>query len=400
VLICQRSFNAALVLGFEVSGFSAHICLHWRDDSRVKGDWQAGERGHAAAQRGMIKKRFKTMPSGTSADDLIKKAAAHNYKVKKRWLTDWHQSDLLPRPQHHFLEGVRGSVSLYPDGTFEQLLALCEIRAQVSHNLKRVGWLLWHQGFQVGTQYWRDPIDNALTGMQDIFSKITAKKDNKKKLWGTLSRFGEKLFKLSQTKRLINPASAFIRRQTGKNDFHFLISRIFEVCTGQFETSNKIELRDPAEAKRQREIFARVLGTQYPKSKRLKEPPKLATRVEANEFETMLQKLSPKLSEILNASKTFTISDQELIVIRYELKIIMSYFLKTTQIDMDKFGHIAKSGEIITTLARSLSTEKHAQLMILWSAARRIPSVKKGTMRILKLGYASKRAQYEGTVSH
>lgn len=85
---------------------------------------------------------------GITSDGLLGLTRAHGYEVNKRQLADWHRYGLLPEPERRFLGRGRGSESVYPMGTDEQLLALLEIHSG-EKRLDHVAWQLWWRGFPV-----------------------------------------------------------------------------------------------------------------------------------------------------------------------------------------------------------------------------------------------------------
>lgn len=85
---------------------------------------------------------------GISQDDLLHHAAEHGFSVTKRQLVRWHQGGLLPRPMQRSMGRGKGTRTVYPPGTAEQLVALCQIQAR-TRSRDRVGFLLWWRGYDV-----------------------------------------------------------------------------------------------------------------------------------------------------------------------------------------------------------------------------------------------------------
>jgi hypothetical protein len=68
--------------------------------------------------------------------------------VSPTQLVRWHRAGLLPRPRQLPLKGTRGTCSLYPSGTSEQLLLLCEFRT-TERRFSHLAWQLWLVGYPV-----------------------------------------------------------------------------------------------------------------------------------------------------------------------------------------------------------------------------------------------------------
>jgi hypothetical protein len=63
-------------------------------------------------------------------------------------LVRWHRAGLLPRPRQLPLKGARGTCSLYPSGTGEQLILLCAFRT-AERRFAHLAWQLWLAGYPV-----------------------------------------------------------------------------------------------------------------------------------------------------------------------------------------------------------------------------------------------------------
>lgn len=85
---------------------------------------------------------------GISQGDLLHYGAEHGFSVTKRQLVRWHQGGLLPRPMQRPMGRGKGTRTVYPPGTAEQLVALCEIQT-TTRSLDRVGFMLWWRGYEV-----------------------------------------------------------------------------------------------------------------------------------------------------------------------------------------------------------------------------------------------------------
>jgi len=83
-----------------------------------------------------------------TSESLLTLAQQHGYIISPTQLVRWHRAGLLPRPRQQPLKTARGTRSLYPRGTGEQLLLLCRLRT-TERRLTHLAWQLWLAGYPV-----------------------------------------------------------------------------------------------------------------------------------------------------------------------------------------------------------------------------------------------------------
>jgi hypothetical protein len=81
-------------------------------------------------------------------DQVIADAARAGHAITADQLARWHRAGLLPRPRQLSLGRGRGTISVYPAGTGEQVVALCQFKDE-DRRLDRVACRLWWEGFPV-----------------------------------------------------------------------------------------------------------------------------------------------------------------------------------------------------------------------------------------------------------
>src|SRR5262245_23849578 len=102
-----------------------------------------------------------TASPAESNDALIAIAKAHGYTVSKRQLAEWHRAGLLPEPEQIYGERL-GSGVVYPPGTEERLLALCEARKRHPRSMEDTAWSMWWQGLDVPMHFVRDLLNRVV----------------------------------------------------------------------------------------------------------------------------------------------------------------------------------------------------------------------------------------------
>src|SRR4051812_16021970 len=84
----------------------------------------------------------------SSEEQLLAAAARAGHPVSPAQLKRWRLNDLILRPEQIWTPGHRGSVSLYPPRTLEQLCALEELHRDIKA-LPDLGFELWWREFPV-----------------------------------------------------------------------------------------------------------------------------------------------------------------------------------------------------------------------------------------------------------
>lgn len=106
-----------------------------------------------------------------SAGDVLAAARNGGFEITDWQLGRWHRADLLPEPIQEHVLGSAGSKTIYPKGTTNQLLAICQIIQVFPHSLQRCGETLWWRGFPVGKQYWRNVLEERAVWYDEYLSK-------------------------------------------------------------------------------------------------------------------------------------------------------------------------------------------------------------------------------------
>lgn len=98
--------------------------------------------------------------------ELIAEANEHGFRVTKNQLARWHRSGLLPAPYQRHLGRGKGTASVYPVVTRDQLLQLLRAR-QTERRLRYIGWRLWWDGYAVNPALVRGVLDEVVLEFED-----------------------------------------------------------------------------------------------------------------------------------------------------------------------------------------------------------------------------------------
>lgn len=92
-----------------------------------------------------------------STATLVALASDQGFTVTPEQVARWHRDGLLPTPRQHSLGRGRGTESLYPSGTDNQLIALLRIHRK-KRRLATVAWMLWWEKFPVSEALVRETL--------------------------------------------------------------------------------------------------------------------------------------------------------------------------------------------------------------------------------------------------
>jgi len=104
--------------------------------------------------------------------ELIELANTNGYEVSAAQLQRWRQRGLLPRPQQEHLGKGRGTRTVYPEGTGQQLLALCAIHlGEGVRRLEWVAWRLWWPGGEISMEPVRALLAREAVGLDRMWPR-------------------------------------------------------------------------------------------------------------------------------------------------------------------------------------------------------------------------------------
>jgi hypothetical protein len=171
-----------------------------------------------------------------SSQHLLSLAHEQGYEVSTAQLARWHRAGLLPRPRQQALGRARGTQTLYPPGTGEQLLFLCASRLH-QHSLTLLAWRLWWAGYPVSLAVIRQRLQRAAARLSHYVQLFLAMKSSAPTVETTAQEVSERMLddieRLSRV-RLKSKLLHRIRKRVGKDYFPTFLRVLLDIASGTF----------------------------------------------------------------------------------------------------------------------------------------------------------------------
>jgi len=186
--------------------------------------------------------------------ELLLRAQQQGYALSAYQLVRWHRAGLLPRPGQYPLKGARGTCSLYPPGTGEQILLLCSLRVR-ERRLAHLAWQIWLAGYRVEDRLIRPQLRQAATRISNWMQWLA---DFKQALSGhdveqaldRIERYAEGPLRSHPLRR--------IRKRIGRAHFSTFLARLLDLTME--DEGEGASLADDYERQLDLRILARGLG--------------------------------------------------------------------------------------------------------------------------------------------
>ncbi len=160
-----------------------------------------------------------------TGEALVALARQHGYAISQTQLARWHRAGLLPRPRQLPRRVTRGTYSCYPNGTGEQLLELCSLRA-TERRLSHLAWRLWLVGYPVARSIIRAQLALATQRMGRWlawFKQATQTPDTDGELLDLLEHYAQANVPFSPLRRL--------RKRIGREHLPTFFRMLIELAT-------------------------------------------------------------------------------------------------------------------------------------------------------------------------
>ncbi len=186
--------------------------------------------------------------------EVLLRARQQGYMLSPYQLVRWHRAGLLPRPQQYPLKSARGTYSLYPPGTSEQVLLLCSLRKH-ERRLSHLAWQMWLAGYRVEDRLIRVQLQQAamrlsLWMQQLVDIKQSLARHDDEQVLEQIERFAEGPLRLQALRRL--------RKRIGREHFSTFLLCLLDLT--REEDGERDSLADEQERQFDRRILARGLG--------------------------------------------------------------------------------------------------------------------------------------------
>jgi hypothetical protein len=319
------------------------------------------------------------LPGGETADALIQMAKAHGYTVSKRQLAEWHRAGYLPSPKiYPRPRGTgRGTISVYPPGTGEQLLAYCAAH-QKARRLSEAAWTLWWDGGgDPGLPVRAFLAQIAMTWAARKVIVLGAESSKPSSSPELLEEAPDPLMDhidAAQVARKLPPLAAQARKRLRNGRFSTFMRILLDVATGELQGYD-FDYAQQRESEDRPTIDSGLgLGTPRQSSSRTTQPSTNHTPSALSieiESEAALTELMDVLDEPAIEHEAETATDTELLQTRDEVRTVLGFAASFGPI-MEQIAGRGKFG--FAALAEAGPTMRPAEqgmLMLLWRVLRR-----------------------------
>ncbi|MGO9330535.1 MAG: hypothetical protein ACLQJ0_20795 [Steroidobacteraceae bacterium] len=305
----------------------------------------------------------------------MRTAEAAGLRISRATVARRHRLGLIQSPQRHFWGRGLGSESIYPWGTAAQLVASELLVKKFGTDYQRIGWLLWIEGFPVGPQYWREPLERACIAFNDAVKRFSDRSQGGEPLLSDMAMDAIEAVIKSRNKL---STTGLLRRTLHQAGFETLLRALTEVAIGTYIPSH-LQLEPDTQ---QAFAMGRALGTRSAKNKRKHTALPEFGRIEFREFEDMLKHVGNKISKI-KSNQLAVISENEIIEARSELTLLLNFFCSIEQVQRQVYGRSSQFLRLLVSIVRDLNVTRHAHMLFFWILVRRIPAVGRGAKQFL-----------------
>ena len=288
---------------------------------------------------------MKDLNEGETKEYLLAMAKSRGYNVSSDQLNRWHRAGLLPRPRQILL-GRRGSKTVYPNGSAEQVIEICRIHEK-ERRLAYVGWQLWWKGFEVNLRAIRDFIQRS----------AKAGDEDRRKYYRLDSETVKQEIEASGEARFENKVIRRARKRIGKQRLPHFLETLLAVGTGQYS-------KESWEAQSDQMDLEKALGLENAREQRIGTIGPWLSGEQLNDISEIFGEL--------NFSATLSdATDDELIQARDEFRALFDSLESVGQV-MDKtFGKRAFGFSPIAGLMQNTPAIFQPLLLLSWIACRK-----------------------------
>lgn len=156
---------------------------------------------------------------------MIAAASAAGSTITKAQLARAHRAGLLPRPIQQALGYGKGTRSVYPEHSVNQLLRLCELKRQ-RRKFRDLGWMLWWEGFDVAPELLRDTLVEVARQWAEEWAQMRGAD-------GELTESVEDFLDDAGTSALPSRTLRWVRRRAGSDEFPTVLDALMRLVAGR-----------------------------------------------------------------------------------------------------------------------------------------------------------------------
>lgn len=296
---------------------------------------------------------------GESASQILETARSRGLAVTERQLKRWQAEGLMPRPKQVHRSGIAGSVTMYPEGSSRQLVALCIIAKAYRKSSDR-GWYLWRLGQRVHEKHWRTTLEEAAS-ILDKSKRFATSDEGVPTLADSTIDHTEKLAQ----KEFSHPLAGPIKQRLGSQDFAAFLNDLVLVLGGAFD------LWDPEIGQIN---LSNIEGIGIHKAA-------FSGFVEFNpdEYAALLGQLAAKYPTIEFRKRLISISAEQLNYLCWEFSVATNLADAIVQV-----AHGAKGRSDPYMALAKVSKIQQALFLLGWSLIRDFPPIKSAMEQIIR----------------
>jgi hypothetical protein len=285
-------------------------------------------------------------------------------EVSATQLTRWHRAGLLPRPRQQGLGRARGTQTLYPPGTGEQLLFLCSLRSH-QRRLTLLAWKLWWAGYPVSLTVIRQWLQRAAARLSHYVQLFLVMKSSVPTVETTVQEVSERMLddieQLSRV-RLKSKLLHRIRKRVSKDYFPTFLRVLFDIASGTFE--DRMLLYDAEARMTELRVLAKGLGFER---QFIKDDANITYYI-GGMLVLMLEQLSAWICTQSWEQVLLTITDFELLQIRDDLRMILRGGEYATLYQPRLARHYPVWSIILQQIFQGLDIDDQALFLVIWVA--------------------------------
>jgi len=189
-----------------------------------------------------------------STQELIKASASEGVKVSAQQIARWHRSGLLPKPKRDYGTGLRGTVTKYPPGTLQTLLAICRVQTGRTP-FDEVSWALWWSGNDRDPSEIRCYMEKVTVDLDSLIAKVRSAVQRGERMRGVPTSVRDSL----QHTTVLRGPLGWIRRplnQGSRDDWPIMVDLMLATVTGELPELTSRQKRVITDALHQGEAYA------------------------------------------------------------------------------------------------------------------------------------------------